>query len=77
VIERNKLPFTILSDEERSVTKRLGLLHATGSPEGKDVPIPAHFLIDRQGRIIWEHVATKIPDRPDPEDVINIIRSKL
>ena len=77
VIEKHKLPFSILSDEDRAVTKRYGLLHAKGAPDGADVAIPAHFLIDTRGRIIWEHIATTISDRPDPADELRMIRTKL
>lgn len=77
VVAANRLPFPILSDESRAVVRQLGLLHAKGAPDGSDVAIPAQFLIDRTGRVVWEHVAQRIVDRPEPGAVLREVRSKL
>lgn len=77
VVENNKLAFPILCDESREVTKAYGLLHPGGSPDGKDVPVPAHLLLDRSGIVVWEHVAKRIQDRPDPAVVIEAVRAQF
>jgi len=77
VVERNRLAFPILSDQDRKVTAGFGLLHKGGGPGYSDIPVPAHVLVDRDGRIIWRHIAIRIQDRPDPKEEIRLLREKL
>lgn len=77
LIERNDLKFAFLSDRERTVIRDYGVLHAGGGPSGEDIALPAYFLIDRDGRILWRRVAARIQDRPDPREVLSILREKL
>jgi len=74
---RYDLAFHLLSDGQRAVIRAYGLMHPRGSPDGTDIAIPAQFLIDRDGTILWRHVARRIQDRPDPADVIRVIREVL
>ena len=69
VVEKHKLNFSILSDEKHEVIRAYGLYHTGGSPDSKDVAVPAHVLIDRSGRIAWRRKATMVQDRPDPAEV--------
>src|SRR5262245_58338904 len=75
VVEKNTLPFPILADVDRAVTRAYGVVHEKGGPDGSDVPLPAQFLIDRDGKVAWRRVATKIHDRPDPAEVQRHIRA--
>jgi len=75
VVERNALPFAILSDADRRTIRAYGLLHASGAPGGGDIALPAHLLVDRDGRIVFRHVARSVQDRPDPEEVRKQIES--
>ena len=68
VVASLKLPFAILSDSRREVTRAYGLLHEGASPEGADIAIPAHLLLDRSGTIRWRYVARKSHDRPHPDE---------
>ncbi len=77
VVERNKLPFPILSDPDLAVIDAYGLRHAGGGPDGGDIAIPAHFLIGAEGRIRWKRVASRIQDRSDPETEWEEIRTSL
>lgn len=71
VVYEDTLPFTILSDEDRSTTTRYGLLHHAG-PEG-DTAIPTQFLVRKDGTIAWRHVATRIMDRAYPSETLAAI----
>ena len=75
VVNRNKLEFPILADIDRKVIAAFGLVHEGAGPHGRDIALPAHVLIDRQGRIAWRHVAKRIQDRPNPKDVLEQIRA--
>lgn len=74
VVARKHLPFPILSDAGRSVIQSYGLVHARGGPGGSDIAIPAKLLIDTRGRILWRAIAHRIQDRPDPADVLAVVR---
>lgn len=70
VVDKNDLGFPILADEDRTVIKAYGLVHAGEGPKGTDIAIPAHVLIARDGRILWRHVSKRIQDRLAPKDVL-------
>lgn len=74
-VERLELRFPILSDGEKSVIREYGVVHRGGGPDSEDIAIPAHFLIDRQGRIVWRRIAGRIQDRPDPKELVRFARS--
>ncbi|HET6204281.1 MAG TPA: peroxiredoxin family protein [Planctomycetota bacterium] len=73
LIKELALPFPILSDGDRRVVREYGLLHAGAAPDGGDVAIPAHFLVDRDGGIRWRHVARRVQDRPLPGEVLEAL----
>src|SRR5262249_58433151 len=75
VVDADRLPFSILSDENFDVVRAYGLVHPHGGPKGVDTTIPAHVLIDRDGKILWKHVAKRVLDRPDPDEVLAKVRS--
>lgn len=77
VVRRLRLRFAILSDAERRVTQDYGVLHVGGGEHGDDIALPAMFLLDREGWIVWRRIAARIQDRPDPQSVIEIIRTRL
>ena len=68
VVDHNKLPFDILSDQGAKLVTQLGLLHHEPMGRG-DIAIPANFLMDKSGRIVWRHIATYVQDRADPDDI--------
>jgi peroxiredoxin len=70
VVTRGKLAFPVLCDVDRRVTRAYGLLHAGAGPGGSDVPVPAHVLVDRGGRIVWRRASRSTVDRPAPGDVL-------
>lgn len=77
VVARNKLPYPILSDADRTVIREYGLVHKGGGPGRSEIAIPAHILVDHDGRILWRHVATKVQDRADPDDVVAAVRRAM
>jgi peroxiredoxin len=77
VVQRGRLPFPILADEQRSVTSSLGLLHQGGGVDRSDIALPSHVLIDRERRIRWRYVADRIQNRLDAERVLESVRAAL
>jgi len=73
--ERLKARYRFLADRDLAVTKRYGLLHARGGPNGRDVPAPATIVLDRDGTVRWLTVADNYQVRPDPADVTRAARA--
>jgi peroxiredoxin len=71
--QAEKLPFRILADTTRDVLRRYGLLHAGGGPGGADIAVPALFLVRPDGRIAWRHIARRVQDRADPQEIQDAI----
>ena len=75
VVERNRLDFSILCDTQRRVIGEYGLVHEGGGPDGTDIAVPAHILIDAEGRIVWRFVSRRVQDRPHRDEVVKAVRS--
>ncbi len=73
VVESQQLSFKILSDPGARVIREYGLLFKGMGLVDTGIAIPAQFLLDRDRRILWRHVATRVPDRADPEDVLQAV----
>ncbi len=75
VVTRQNLPFSILSDADRSVIAAYGVVHKGGGPDGGDIAIPSMFLIETGGRIAWQHVSTRVQERVLPATIIERARA--
>jgi peroxiredoxin len=69
------LRYRFLADPDLAVTRRYGLVHAGGGPQGRDVPRPATVELDRDGIVRWYSVADNDQVRPDPRDVVRAVRA--
>ena len=67
-IEDTGLPFNILIDESREVTKQYGIYKRLGL-DGWNLARPALFLIDREGRIRYSFVADSQEEFPSHEEI--------
>ena len=68
IVFEDGLPFAILSDADRSVTTRYGLLDQASRSDG--IAVPTQLLVRTDGTIAWRHVATKIQDRAYPSETL-------
>ncbi len=75
VVQKQHLGFSILSDRDCKVIRDYGILHEGGGPHGGDIAVPAMFLIDRDGKLVWFHKAKRITDRALPREVLEAIRA--
>jgi len=64
--EKGKIPvpFPILMDEDRKVTKELGLFTTEWGGSKIDQLIPAVFVIDKQGILLFKYISQNTWDRP-------------
>ena len=74
VVEKNRLEFPVLCDTDREVIRSYGLLHKGGGPDGADIAVPAHVLIDRDGQIMRRYVSGRIQERLASDDVLRVLR---
>ncbi len=72
-VESQQLGFTVLSDPDARVIRDYGLLHQGLGLGDTGIAIPAQFLLDRDRRILWRFVASRVPDRANPEKVLRLI----
>ena len=70
-----RLGYRFLADRDLAVARRYGLVHVGGGPNGQDLPRPATVVLDRDGVVRWFSVTRNYQVRPDPEDVLRIVRS--
>jgi peroxiredoxin len=64
-----RLGYRFVADRDLAVTRRFGLVHARGGPEGQDVPRPATVVLDRDGVVRWWSVSSNYQVRPDAKEV--------
>ena len=94
IIQRQKLPFPILTDFENNVAAAFGLRFAvpetlkllyrdtfhidleqySGDP-GWTLPMPARFLVDRDGVIRYAESSPDYTQRPDPDDLVEVLKA--
>jgi peroxiredoxin len=73
--DRLKVNYRFLADTDLAVIRKLGLVHAGGGPEGRDVPRPATVLVGRDGVVRWTQFASNYQLRPDPDEVARAVRA--
>jgi peroxiredoxin len=73
--ERLRARYRFLTDRDLALTRRYGLVHARGGPDGGDVPIPTTIVIDRAGIVRWLSIADNYQVRPDPAEVARAVRA--
>jgi peroxiredoxin len=64
-----------VADPDLATTRRYGLVHAGGGPDGQDVPRPATVVLDRDGIVRWFSVTRNYQVRPDPGEVLRAVRA--
>ncbi len=70
-VEQEKLPFKILSDADRRITRQCGIYQPIGLM-GVNVARPSAFLMDSRGLIIYQYVGSAT-DRPPLEEVLQVL----
>ncbi len=76
-----EVEFDFWLDTDLAVAKQLGLLDESGVPEvhhkeyGDDTVWPTALVVDRNGVIIYSKLAQNISDRPDPKDLVQVLRN--
>lgn len=60
-----------LPEELREIYAGFGLdLPAANGDDSFELPLPATYVIDTEGAVVWRHVAADYTKRAEPDDVI-------
>lgn len=63
---KNEIEFPLLSDPDCEVIREFGLFHENGRPGGGDIAIPAQFLFDSTGKLVYHFESSRPQDRVAP-----------
>lgn len=87
-VSKGELTFPVLSDVGNTAARSYGIVHAqpegarmdltrfNGSGEGaNDLPMPATYVIDRSGKIVYAWTNPDYRQRADPEAVLTALRA--
>ncbi|HKE01916.1 MAG TPA: redoxin domain-containing protein [Planctomycetota bacterium] len=61
----------LVADPKREAIRAYGLFHAHGGPHHEDISRPSTFVLDRDGKVVFAHVARDVLDRPDPVETVD------
>jgi peroxiredoxin len=67
--EKLGIGFPLLQDEGLATALAYGV-----AMEGKDIAIPATFVVGRDRSIAWKRVGESVTDRPDVDEVLEVAR---
>lgn len=77
VVAEQKLPFPVLSDSDRAVTRAYGLIDAGHDWVDADIAIPAQILVGSAGDVLWRHVSAFVQDRLSPAATLAAVEAAL
>ena len=60
--------YTLLSDPDAAVINRYGLFNQE-DPQGRAIPHPTVYVIDREGTVRWKFTEVNYRIRPENEDI--------
>jgi len=64
--------YTFLSDPQAETISKYGIVHPGGGEDGRDIAIPAEFLVDEKGAIRWVKLTDDVRRRARPEEVLKM-----
>lgn len=76
-VERLRLPFPVVSDEDGLLLERTGLRHEGAGPDGSDLFYATAFLVDRGGVVRWRFAPTRLTERASPDEILRAAREAL
>jgi peroxiredoxin len=71
-LAKNEVPFPLLLDEDRTVTKAYGVYHAIGF-DAFNIAHPAAFVIDSSGIVRYIYVGSSQTDRAPIEQLLSAL----
>jgi peroxiredoxin len=75
--DKQQLHARFLADPEAKELQRLGAAHLGGGPGGRDIALPMHWLIDRQGQVLDRYQTSDVRERRSAEQILVAVRRAL
>ena len=66
-IEEKGITVPLLADPALEVISAYGV-----AMDGKEIAVPATFIIDKNKKIVWKYVGENMTDRPDEKEVLQM-----
>jgi alkyl hydroperoxide reductase subunit AhpC len=63
----------VLSDQARSLSNAVDLIHPHAAPDGGDADVPTTFLVDQSGIVRWLYRSPVVVARLSPDDVLQAV----
>lgn len=67
------LVFTLPADVAESYSNSFSMLEYNGN-DTKELPLPATYVIDREGKVRYAYLAADYRTRAEPEDILEVLR---
>ena len=64
--------FPLLADSDFRVINRYGIYNPEGF-QGRKVPHPAVYVMDRSGKVVWKFLDTNARNRAENEDILKTL----
>lgn len=64
-----RIDYTMLTDEDAAIIRRYGIYNEN-SPEGRPLPHPTVYVIDREGVVHWKFTEVDYRVRPENADIL-------
>lgn len=78
-----QVDFEYLRDDDNQAARALGIVDAGGTPAGlealgydSDTVMPTVFIVDGEGRLVYQHLTDNYRVRPEPDLFIQVLREK-
>ena len=78
-----QVDFEYLRDDNNQAARALGIMDAGGTPAGlealgydSDTVMPTVFIVDAEGRLVYQHLTDNYRVRPEPDLFIQVLREK-
>ena len=71
--EKTGSQFEILSDEAGKLIDHFGMRHVKGKRGQSDLAQSASFLLDQNGKVLWQRIAENYRVRPKPEEILQAL----
>ncbi|MEP5231185.1 MAG: peroxiredoxin family protein [Alloalcanivorax sp.] len=78
-----QVDFEYLRDDNNQAARALGIVDAGGTPAGlealgydSDTVMPTVFIVDVEGRLVYQHLTDNYRVRPEPDLFIQVLREK-
>jgi peroxiredoxin len=65
-----------IPDEQRAIYQRAFVnLHFVNGNESWELPIPATYIIDRDGTVLYASADEEYTERPEPQDIVRVLQT--